>query len=330
MLISRQSDCAFAMLSLLLAPPPLSESCGAYSSHPQNFALRQVTAPRKFACRQLLAPRMMALNNETMTPRPPKPPEAPKLLLELRGKLLKSRDSTAMLLRVTPSWADAAFGACSYVFLNSWCKFGTLLVFPESPDAAAVGGRMLALCLFSALQQAVGVPPNEWLRLREDPQRVDPNPLFQSGSPLAGVTFAFCFAVPIAVAAQLAGIQWIPQPRPFPDASGSLLRLFVAPLSEEIFFRAWLCTAFERAGGGQATAVIASAALFGLFEVPASQVLADGGSAQLLLYESLGAYLAFLYQRSGGSLALVFVTHATFNLLVTGLRAAQVGSALPF
>ena len=89
-------------------------------------------------------------------------------------------------------------------------------------------------------------------------------------------------------------------------------------------------TAFEAAGGSQAAALIASTALFGLYHVPFGQVLAEGGSAKLLVYEALGAYLSFLYQRSGGSLPLAFVCHATCNLIVLGLAEAQVGSMLPF
>ena len=58
-------------------------------------------------------------------------------------------------------------------------------------------------------------------------------------------------------------------------------------------------------------------------------MIADG-SLQLLLFELLGVYLSFLYQRSGGSLPLVVVTHCTFNLLVTALRAAQMDLVLPF
>ena len=54
------------------------------------------------------------------------------------------------------------------------------------------------------------------------------------------------------------------------------------------------------------------------------------GSLQLPLFELLGLYLAFCYQKSGGSLPFVVVTHATFNAVVTALRAAQVGSTLPF
>ena len=54
------------------------------------------------------------------------------------------------------------------------------------------------------------------------------------------------------------------------------------------------------------------------------------GSLELAFYELLGLYLGFLYQRSGRSLPLAVVTHASFNSIVTALRAAQVGSVLPF
>jgi hypothetical protein len=59
-------------------------------------------------------------------------------------------------------------------------------------------------------------------------------------------------------------------------------------------------------------------------------LLSEQASLALLLFQLLGLFLGVLYQRSGGSLPLVFVSHATFNALVTALRAAQVGSTLPF
>ena len=80
-----------------------------------------------------------------------------------------------------------------------------------------------------------------------------------------------------------------------------------------------------------AAALISSAALFGLYQVPVGAVLsAPDGSLRLLLYEAFGAYLAFLYQRSGGSLPLVAIAHCTCSLIVAALAAAQVGSTLPF
>lgn len=244
-----------------------------------------------------------------------------------------TRDQAAGYLAVTPAWIDVCFGSVTYVLLNAACRQAGVLVF--GGDAmVSIAGRLLALCLFVAAQQLVGVPVSQWLRLQGDSQRVDPNPFFQAGaaSPLAGVTFAFIFAVPIATCAQLAGLDWLPAPRPFPGGSESALRLLIAPLSEEIFFRAWLFAAFERAGGvsAQAAAVVASATLFGLYEVPLATVFAPEPSFELLLYQLFGGFLALLYQGSGGSLPLVVVTHSTANLIVTGLRAAQVGSVLPF
>jgi len=254
---------------------------------------------------------------------------------DTREYISLARDNAASTLRVTPQWIDAAFGCILFVALNAACKELASLAFPlpqadtaAGAAAGAAAGRALAVIVFAALQQLAGLPVDDWLRLRADAQRVDPNPLFQSGSPLAGVTFAFMFAVPVASCAQLAGVPWLPDARPFPGAPGCVLRLLVAPLSEELFFRAWLLMAFERAGGSPTTGIIASAALFGLFNVPVSAVLA--GSSALLVYEMLGAYLAFLYQRSGGSLPFVFIVHATCNLIVLSLRAAQVGSTLPF
>ena len=136
--------------------------------------------------------------------------------------------------------------------------------------------------------------------------------------------------MPIATLAQLCGIPWLPQPAPFPDADGAFFKLLAMPLTDEIFFRAYLLTAVREAGGSQAAALIASTTLFGLFKVPISTILAVEGSSSLLIYQALGAFLSLLYQRSGGSLPLVFITHATCNFLVLALRDAQVGSVLPF
>ena len=136
--------------------------------------------------------------------------------------------------------------------------------------------------------------------------------------------------MPLATLAQLCGVEWLPAPRPFPPADGALLRLLVAPLAEELFFRAWLLSAIARAGGTPGAALLASTVLFGLHHVPLAEMLAPAGSSQLLAYEALGAFLAFLYQRSGGSLPLVVITHATCNAIVLALAAAQVDSVLPF
>jgi len=239
-----------------------------------------------------------------------------------------ARDQAAYLLRVTPPWIDAAFGCILFVVLDVLFKAVTSFT-SLSPEMEAGAARVLALGTFAVLQQGIGLPPSLWLRWSEDKSRVSANPLFNSGSPLAGVTFAFIFAVPCAVAAQAVGIDWLPPPAPFPDSLTTLLKVLVAPLTEEAFFRAWLLTAFERAGGTPSSALIASSGLFALYKVPLADAIVDGSSS-LLLYEALGAFLAWLYQQSGGSLALVVITHATFKLAVLALCAAQIGSVLPF
>ena len=232
------------------------------------------------------------------------------------------RDAIAFSLMVTPAWVDVGVSGILYVLLNA------LAVAISGGDGPV--GRLLALGGFAGLQQLAGqLPPSAWLKLDEDEARVSSSPLFQSGSPLAGVTFAFAFGLAVAVPAQLLGLEWVPAPRPWPEPERAALLLAVAPLSEEAFFRAFLLTAFERAGAPPSAGLIGSAACFALYHVPLAEMVRDG-SLQLPLFELLGLYLAFCYQKSGGSLPFVVVTHATFNAVVTALRAAQVGSTLPF
>ena len=241
-------------------------------------------------------------------------------VVDLRDRADRSRDAAAYSLMVTPAWIDVAVGSIAFLLLN---------VAIVSTFGDSVTSRMVALGGFVGLQQLVGLPPSEWLRLDDEPAAVDPNPLFQSRSPLAGATFATTFALCVALAAQLCGLEWIPGARPWPEPSRAALLLLIAPLSEEAFFRAYLMTALQRAGAPANAALLASAAGFALYHVPLAEMLRDGSLA-LAFYESLGLYLGFLYQRSGRSLPLAVVTHASFNAIVTALRAAQVGSVLPF
>ena len=123
------------------------------------------------------------------------------------------------------------------------------------------------------LQQLVGLPPSEWLRLDDDPAAMDPNPFFQSRNPFFGTTFATAFALCVALAAQLLGLEWLPGPRPWPEPGRAALLLLIAPLSEEAFFRAYLMTALERAGAPANAALLASAAGFALYHVPLAEML---------------------------------------------------------
>ena len=242
------------------------------------------------------------------------------LVEDLRARVDRSREAAAYSLMVTPAWIDVAMSSIAFLLLN---------VAIVSAFGDSVTTRAVALGAFVGLQQLVGLPPSEWLRLDDEPAAMDPNPFFQSRNPLFGTTFATAFALCVALAAQLFGLEWLPGPRPWPEPGRAALLLLIAPLSEETFFRAYLMTALERAGAPANAALLVSAAGFALYHVPLAQMLRDG-SLELAFYELLGFYLGFLYQRSGRSLPLAVVTHASFNSIVTALRAAQVGSVLPF
>ena len=153
-----------------------------------------------------------------------------------------ARLRAALLFRVTPAWMDVILGCLLYLTLNGVTREALLLATP-SPTTDILAARALALAAFVPLQQYIGgVPPASLLD--EDPSRArSDSPLFNSGSPLAGVTFAFIFAVPVAVLAQLAQWEWLPPPAPFPDGPGAALALLVSPLSEEVLFSAG--TAFK-------------------------------------------------------------------------------------
>ena len=173
--------------------------------------------------------------------------EPPPLLIDLRKMAQPAREYAASMLRVTPPWVDVCFGCISFVLLNALA-----IALTQAAHVPADGAihRLLALITFALLQAAVGLPPSEWLRGRADESRIDPNPLFQSGSPLAGITFGVGFGLSIAVGASLLGIDWVPSAREWPSTDRALELLAVAPLVDEAFFRGYLLTAIELAGGG--------------------------------------------------------------------------------
>ena len=252
----------------------------------------------------------------------------------------------ATAARVDPVYLVVGAGLLLWNYLNKAAKGCTMLAF-DSPEADIAAARILAVAAFVLVQRIAGLEFRSWLRLSgELPQAADGSDDVGSGdgssatspidallclpAPVAGVAFALLFALPVA-AVNAAGVNVLPvYGTGFPSGLCALVTLFIAPLSEEIFFRAWILSAFARAGGEASLALIASAGLYGLYVVPISSVLAGttggDGPALLLLYEALGAFLAYLFQRSGGSLSLVVVTHCTFNLALA-LLAMQVGRA---
>ena len=108
----------------------------------------------------------------------------------------------------------------------------------------------------------------------------------------------------------------LPAARELPAAGTALDVLALAPLTEEIFFRGWLLAAAQSAGISAPLRVALSACGFALWHV--------GAGDSPLFFAALGAYLAVLFERSGGALSLCVGTHATYNLCVVLLRAARV------
>jgi len=302
---------------------------GVLHSAPQGVRRRTPLTDSPLRHGSALLP-LLLIDDDDLPVRPPKAP--PPSMPPLRELFAPTRAAAANLFQVTPAWVDAGLGSIAFVLLNAAAIAVTQAAGLEAEGAVY---RLLGLVAFVALQAAIGLPPQEWARLRADPARVDSSPFFQItylGGPGAGVTFAFGFGIAIALAAQLLGIDWVPAPRPWPELPQAVELLLIAPLADEAFFRAFLIRAIERAGGSATMALLASAVAYAAYQVPVRELLllSEQASLALLLFQLLGLFLGVLYQRSGGSLPLVFVSHATFNALVTALRAAQVGSTLPF
>ena len=85
-------------------------------------------------------------------------------VVDLRDRADRSRDAAAYSLMVTPAWIDVAVGSIAFLLLN---------VAIVSTFGDSVTSRMVALGGFVGLQQLVGLPPSEWLRLDDEPAAVD-------------------------------------------------------------------------------------------------------------------------------------------------------------
>ena len=288
-------------------PPPLLR-------HGPPLHLRLDPLPRAAA--------FMQLNNASSAP---VDDAAAKMAQTAREIVHVSRDAIAFAFRVTPPYVDLGVGCLLFLVSEATAQVAC--------GGESVASQLAAIGLFAGSQQLVGLPTSEWLQLRANPEQVDRSPFFQSGSPAAPVTAAFAFGIAVVCVASLSGVNWLPAPREFPEPSRALDIILVKPAVEELFFRAWLLRAFERAAGDapvtRTAGLLASGVLFGLWQVPISTAL-SGGPPSLLLFEALGIWLAFLYQRSGGSLPFAIATHCTFNLAVTLLREVQLTSTMPF
>ena len=122
-------------------------------------------------------------------------------------------DQVAAAARVDVAYLVIAAGTVLYVYLNRAAKDLTMFQF-DSPEADVVAARVLAVAAFALVQQATGLGPRSWLRLRGEPlvPADAGGPLgsvFALPTPVAGVAFALLFALPVA-ALNAAGVRLLP------------------------------------------------------------------------------------------------------------------------
>ncbi len=218
---------------------------------------------------------------------------------------------------------NVAVGGASFLLLHTICLSAASLAGadPTTSGGVACAVRIVATGGFLALQQAGGSQPSLWLRADPaDSEAAERAPsLLRQGwaPPAAAATF---LALVLASGALLslgdpgAMAVVLPEPRPLPDPTRAADLLLLAPLTEELFFRAFLLTALSRAGAGAAGWLL-SPLLFAAWH----GAVADSP----VFFGLLGLWLTALYRTSGGSLPLAVGTHACFNGLVVLLRAAR-------
>ena len=122
-------------------------------------------------------------------------------------------DQVASAARVDVAYLVVAAGTVLYVYLNRAAKDLTIFQF-DSPEADVVAARVLAVAAFALVQQAAGLDPRSWLRLRGEPAAAADagGPLgsvFALPTPVAGVAFALLFVLPVA-ALSAAGVRLLP------------------------------------------------------------------------------------------------------------------------
>ena len=184
-------------------------------------------------------------------------------------------------------------------------------------EGAAVPVRLAATAGFVAVQTAVGLPPSQWL-LAPPARPARWRWLETPYAPAVG-TLALCVAaaLPAAVLSatgdSAALAAYLPTPRPL-DLPRLLDTLAAAPLTEELFFRAWLLNALSSLEVPDGAALGVSVLLFVLWHLGV-----DGGAAS---HAATGLWFGLLYQRGGG-LRVSAGTHALWNGCVAALRALR-------
>lgn len=318
----------------------VSELCSDRAVHIRREAMTVIIAAAAFA---LITPNLCttprlhyARTSISLLAPDDEPDERPQFsdlqpLQPLSNRAAKSNGGAESSRGLDPSsWEGIGAGIALYILLYT----STLSVLQLASAGGATNGlatataRLIATGGFAAIQQAAGLPIEDWLTLQpsstqksgdDAPGSALPSFLLSPiGPPAAGLAF-FLVAAGLGVAASLgAGLEWdstLPAGRALPEIGAAADILLVAPITEEIFFRGWLLRATEKANLSQSLRIGASALLFAVWHV--------GAGDSPLFFAGLGAYLAYLHQRSDGSLGLCIGTHATYNLAITLLRAVR-------
>lgn len=231
-----------------------------------------------------------------------------------------------------PSWDDvesrlgptesALVGVPLFFLLQSVSVSTASTLLPD--DLVPPAGRVVAFGLFAAIQAAAGLPLEQWA-LRPAAARAEWALL---DSPLAAVavfaTFALLAFSPVAVAALSGQADIVDVLLPTAGALPPPARIFdvllAAPLTEELFFRAWLLSAAQRAGAPPAAAIAGSALTFAVWHAGAG---ASAGGGGLLTFGVLGAWLAVAYTKGGRRLTTTVGAHALWNAAILAIRVVR-------
>jgi len=183
--------------------------------------------------------------------------------------------------------------------------------------------RFAATGFFTFWMSKFGVvPPGQWLGFNTTkPEAVEGDEAESKGtalSPLASPLLAAAIFAPLLLftvsVGEATGIDLLPG-RPWPGFGRSLDYLVAAPITEELFFRAWLTAHMKKAGASDTLCVVLTTILWQLWH------LQQGISVNFIW---LGACLSLTYLNLGGSWALTAGTHGFFNLYVFILKASRV------
>lgn len=228
------------------------------------------------------------------------PVQQPQPTTGLPARRLSSRGESAPLLAATAA-----------LFLSVHLS---ALALPVPTDAKLPIARIASTAALAAANEQTGALP--WTSWAAKPADDDARwPLLTAGAPAGLAAGAGAYAALALAPVGLITLAGEPELARsiIPDAAAlsplqALDVLVLAPLSEELVFRAWLLSALTDVDTPEPLAAAASALLFGLWH-------AGGGGDGIGSLTLLGAWLSTLYSRSGGRLSVCIGAHAGYNAL---------------